>query len=311
MILENYLKVVPSGANISYYKNLGYEIKKHCPIDIKYEDVQKGSGVEEKLRCDICGEIYERKHYEAIRYREKYDEKDICLSCIKKINIEKSKNAVKDKYGVDFPLQSKEIKDKTIQTTLKKYGVKYTLSNKEIRNKAHEIFLNRMKEDEDGTFIKESNEKRKETCLKKYGAEFAAKSPLVREKITKTLKNNGAIPTSKQQIEVFNLLKQHFLNNVVELNYPVSSLFLDILFITKNGIKIDIEYDGWYWHQDETKDRKRDEVIKKYGYKILRIKSGTKIPSIDQIKNSINYLMEKGNNYSHIILEDWKEPTDK
>ena len=38
------------------------------------------------------------------------------------------------------------------------------------------------------------------------------------------------------------------------------------LFINQN--KIDIEYDGWYWHQDKQKDIVRDNLIKRQGYKI-------------------------------------------
>jgi len=65
----------------------------------------------------------------------------------------------------------------------------------------------------------------------------------------------------------------NMLNNKYEikLNYPLSNVSLDIaLFI--DDIKIDIEYDGWYWHKDQQKDRRRDEFLKSQGWKILELK---------------------------------------
>ena len=66
-----------------------------------------------------------------------------------------------------------------------------------------------------------------------------------------TLCKKGECPTSKQQLELFEIIKNKY--SFVELNYPYSSCVLDI-YICINNIKIDIEYDGWYWHQDQQRD---------------------------------------------------------
>ena len=73
-----------------------------------------------------------------------------------------------------------------------------------------------------------------------------------------------------------------------------------------NGIKVDIEYDGFHWHQDAEKDRRRDEVVKNNGYKVLRIKSGHKIPTIEQLQEAFEYLSKPDTTFTQIILSDWK-----
>lgn len=191
----------------------------------------------------------------------------------------KIKDTIKRKYGVEYISQSEEIKKKCIQTSLKHYGVKYPMQNKEVREKA------------------------KATNLKKYGYEELGSCPEIIEKRIKTLCNSGKQKTSKQQLKLYNLLKEQY--NDVKLNYPFGRLSLDIALFIEN-IKIDIEYDGWYWHQDQNKDRRRDYFLKGNDWKILRIKSGRSIPNIHLINEKILELLN-GKNYTQIVLDDWKE----
>ena len=58
------------------------------------------------------------------------------------------------------------------------------------------------------------------------------------------------------------MLEEIYPDYFSELNYVLSSLFLDIILIVNDEIKIDIEYDGNYWHKDSQKDRRRDEYVK-------------------------------------------------
>lgn len=97
------------------------------------------------------------------------------------------------------------------------------------------------------------------------------------------------------------MLKKEYGN--CELNKQCGSNILDCVVIIGN-IKIDVEYDGSYWHQDEQKDRRRDEVVKSYGYKILRIRGGHKLPTLSQLQEAINYLCIDGNNFSRIRLNE-------
>ena len=49
--------------------------------------------------------------------------------------------------------------------------------------------------------------------------------------------------------------------------------------------KIAIEYDCWYWHQDEEKDRIRQEQLEKLGWRFIRYRD--RVPSIEELRNNI------------------------
>lgn len=70
-----------------------------------------------------------------------------------------------------------------------------------------------------------------------------------------------------------------------------------------NDSKIDVEYDGWYYHKDKQDyDNRRDIFVQSNGYKVLRIKGNYQIPTEEQLQEAINYLV-KGNLYAKIILD--------
>ena len=71
-----------------------------------------------------------------------------------------------EKYGVENPLQNKEIQEKIKKTCLKKYGTKNPLQNKEIR------------------------EKQKQTCLKNHGVEHHSQKKEISLKAAKTQNNS-------------------------------------------------------------------------------------------------------------------------
>lgn len=151
-------------------------------------------------------------------------------------------------------------------------------------------------------------EKSKNTCLQKYGVEHYSQTQEyrdsnVKEKILKGMVKNNNIPISSQEIKVCEMLKSLYGNDNCFPSYVLKNVVMDCMVIIKN-IKVDIEYDGWYWHKNRQKeDRRRDEFIKSQGYKILRIKAKREIPSYEQILESINKLIETNHNYNEIILD--------
>ena len=235
------------------------------------------------------------------------------------------KNTCLEKYGYESHTKNEEVKEKIYKTNIERYGVKYLMQNEKIKNKIKNtnmikyggnspsssiIIRNKIKRTnlkkygvECYTQTEEFKSKYKNTCQKKYGVDNVSQIQEVKEKKNKSFYKNGTISTSSQQIEVFNLLKNDNYN--VELNYPVSLCSLDVaLFI--NNIKINIEYDGWYWHNPK-KDRKRDEFLKSQGWKIFRIKSSHKVPSLEQIKEGIFKLVNSDRSFTQIYLDDWNE----
>lgn len=217
----------------------------------------------------------------------------------------KVKESLKEKYGVENCQQIPEVKNKSIQTNLKKYGSENVFSSEIIKEKIKETILKKYG-CESPTQSLEVKEKRKKTFNQKYGVDYPLQYPDFQEKVRKTLYENNTTPTSSQQKELFEILKKLYPNCLVELNYPLNKLSLDIRLQFPNRTCVDVEYDGWYWHQDKKKDRARDEVVKKQGYKILRIKSGTLLPSEEQLKQKIDNLIVEDYSYTDIVLQDFK-----
>lgn len=186
-----------------------------------------------------------------------------------------------ERYGGNSPACSKEVMDKVRATNLERYGVETALQNEGVRQKA----IN--------------------TTLQRYGVKYASQSPIIQEKIAQTYYRNSSIKTSSQQVAIYELLHNEGYN--VELNYPVSRISTDIgLFI--NDIKIDVEYDGWYFHKDkQNEDRKRDEFLKSQGWKILRIKSRRKLPTMKELQYAIDKLVNTDRSFTQIKLDDWGE----
>ena len=97
----------------------------------------------------------------------------------------------------------------------------------------------------------------------------------------------------------------------VKINYPVDKFSLDIALFYCNQ-KIDIEYDGWYWHQDKHKDAIRNGVlINKCGWKVIRVKSGNLLPDITCLNDAIKTVAHTEQNLYSIKLSDWKENYNK
>lgn len=193
----------------------------------------------------------------------------------------KTKKTNNKKYGVDWHGQSEEIKKKIKLTMNEKYGVDNAFQSEKIKNKIKKHYLDA------------------------YGVEYPMQVAWIKEKASRTLFKNGSCPVSKQQIEVYENLKHEGYN--VELNYPVDTINVDVaLFV--DDMKIGIEYDAWYWHKTrEQQDRRRDEHLKKIGWKILRIRSNRNIPDNNVLISSIQKLIDTGRTFTQIFMDDWGE----
>lgn len=85
------------------------------------------------------------------------------------------------------------------------------------------------------------------------------------------------------------------------LNEPCGPHSLDC-FIEVDGVKIDVEYDGRYWHRDKQKDRRRDEVVKSKGYKVIRVESNRALPTKEQIRSAVQTLLDTDKKFIQIKL---------
>ena len=213
-----------------------------------------------------------------------------------------------EKYGVPHPIQSEVVREKIRKTFLEKYGCENPLFHKETREKAKQSVLE--KYGVDNVFQSpQIKEKIKTTCMEKYGVEYAIASDKVREKITQGFLKMGSTYTSKPQMQIYDLLSEKYGKENVTLNKNFRWYFLDVVVVV-NGIIFDIEYDGAFYHQNQQRDAHRDNIIKKK-YKILRIRGGHFVPSIEEIEEKINYMIQNNIDIDYIYMKDWIKFQDK
>ena len=97
-----------------------------------------------------------------------------------------------DRYGVESPLQSDEIKNKLIQTNMERYGVPYVMQNPDVQAKQR---LTAETNGGYGTANPEVRAKIQNTVIEKYGVDNILKSPDIREKIQATNLERYGTPT--------------------------------------------------------------------------------------------------------------------
>lgn len=260
-------------------KEIKEKIKNTCLENYGVENPFQSKEVKEKIK-NTCLEKYGVENY-----------------CVLEDFIKNREDKNIEKYGFSNCFSSSIVKDKIANTNLEKYGVACVSKNEKVKEKIKATNLKKYGVD---SYFKtpECKEKIKQTNLKKYGYEYSLQSPVVRKKISDTMNANGTCKTSKQQLLLCDILKKKYGN--CELNYPCGSCFLDCVVII-DGVKIDAEYDGKYWHeQRKNQDRKRDEFVKKQGYKILRIISEKEVPSIEEIDIAIQKLLKTDRTFTKI-----------
>ena len=151
------------------------------------------------------------------------------------------------------------------------------------------------------------NQKAQLTNLQKYGVRNPQQNPKIKAKAIKTLSQHGSVPTSKQQVIIYEMIKTKYPD--AELNYPHSTCSLDV-YLVANGVQIDIEYDAKFFH-DKQRDIKRDKFLQSQGFKILRVRSGHLLPTEQELFDAIDYLANTEHHFKEIVLSDWKEKEEE
>lgn len=329
MLLTNKIDVFVTARTINHYKAKGYSIPTRYSekmnkevldssvsilVDIK--DLPKTSRTKIQYKCDCCGEIRSIAYKDWIK-RKYIELGDLCKDCAIKIKlpqamldkygydncanvpsiINKKKNTNLEKYSNEWSVASSKVRDNIASTLLDKYGCKNPMENESVKQK----MINTNKERYGGNSPSCSQEVRAkiiQTCLEKYGAVNPYQSKEIQEKARLSRCKNGNVPSSKPEKAVCDLLQDMYGVSNCYHNYPVGNLSLDCLLIVDNQ-RIDIEYDGFYWHKNrEKQDRARNAVLMNEGYKIIRIKGNNRdtIPTKEQLQNAVDYLV-KGNHH--------------
>lgn len=339
MIVPNqYFDVTVYSTAVRHYRNLGYDVKLGDTITVPLKDLNNSNESRIKLQCDECGKIYETS-YKSFFKHGLDKSKHYCKQCLLQVAVkekygvssalaipsvqEKAQQTRMEKYGAympsDQPERTKQTKtlkygedygkvlsDKAAETNLKKYGHKYPMQVASIRDKSRQT-VNEKYGVSNILQAESIKQKKQLTCMEKYGVKTPLENPEFLQKALESTSKHGEIKTSTQQIEIYKLISSLYPSCSVFINKTFRGFCFDIALVsTLFNFKIDIEYDGWYWHQDEQRDRRRDEISKSYGWKVLRIKGSHKLPTEEQLIKAIDKLVG-GYSYTQIILDDWKE----
>jgi hypothetical protein len=127
MILTREIIVKINESNLSYYEELGYDVTIGEALIIPIELLSTGSHYKIDCKCDKCGLIKEVIFKNYVKYDNRWGEY-FCRKCSEG----KRKKTLKENYGVEYPIQSKEIKKKIEKSMIEKFGVNNPSKSKEI-----------------------------------------------------------------------------------------------------------------------------------------------------------------------------------
>ena len=289
------------GPTLQHYRNLGYDVQYLDIIQVPVEHLTKGSKVAVQVKCDVCGKEFSRPYKQYLHYHSRGID-----TCNEHKNI-KTKVTCMEKYGVENIFQYDEFKGKHRKTCLERYGHEYISQVPKIRQKIEDTCYEKYG-GSNPMYSNEIKEKVAKTNLERYGVTMPLQNNIVKEKAVQSYYKNGTIKTSTEQEVLYKIIKEQYACS--ELNKPFDSCFLDI-YLCVDGVEIDIEYDGWYWHQDAIRDIRRDKHLQSRGVKVLRIRSGSLLPTEKELFAAIDELVTTDRKFKEIILSDWKQPNNK
>ena len=319
--------------------------KMRQPLTVRAEDLPEGSHMRVKVICDYCGKTFNKIYANFIREHNDITGKDCCKACQPKkfaeffqINYnvdnpfqldvckEKSKATCIGKYGVVNSAQSEIVKNKIKATNLERYGNSCTLQADAIKQKAQNTSMDKygvknvFELPEVQEKIRQTNATRygegniahtpeiaakiRATNLERYGVPYTTQAPEIIAKMRETLYNNGSVPSSKAEREMCEMLHEMYGIDNCRDNYALDRLNMDCL-VDVDGILIDFEYDGQYWHKDrEDYDRRRNYYLLDKGYRIIRIKANKKdeLPTKQQIQEAVDYLVKDNHHLVYIDM---------
>lgn len=225
-------------------------------------------------------QLQEIKEKSALTCLEKYGENnysktDVCRKQVTETNLKC--------LGVDSPLRNKEIMQRLKNTNLQRYGVENVSETAFVKERVKRTNLERYGVE---CVLQSEEIKQKIACtnLKKYGVYNVSQSSEIKKKISESFYKNGTVKTSKQQKYLCNL---YFGN----LNYVVGYYNVDIALPEKkwcieydgSGHSICVEYGTFTQEEFEQKEIIRNNVIKREGYKQIRIISSKDLLPSDEI----------------------------
>jgi hypothetical protein len=134
MILTREILIKINESNYSYYEELGYYVTIGETLEIPIELLSTGSHYKIECKCDGCGVQKEVIFKNYVKYDNRWGEY-FCRKCSES----KRKATLKENYGVEYPIQSKEIRKKIEKTMIQKFGVDNPSKSKEILARKNKV----------------------------------------------------------------------------------------------------------------------------------------------------------------------------
>ena len=256
----------PKGKAATYYKNLGYNWLKGENITVPICDLQIHSNMPVQCMCDYCHATFTMTYNTYNRAINSIVSKLACEQCGHTKNTE----VLMITYGVKNISQIPGITEKKIHTNILKYGMLYTQTD-ECKQKVINTDIQKY-----GTPFHALNDavqqKKINTNMFRYGSSNPFGNSNVKEKIINTKYKNGLVATSKQQEYICKLYH-------MTLNYPIKKWNVDMAdlenkFVTEfdgGGHFLQVKLGTMTLDEFEQRERVRELMIKREGYKMMRI----------------------------------------
>ena len=229
--------------------------------------------------CPVC----HRKYGQTIDLNIDDDYPGHCsCSCTQLDKIVRDKNAATnmERYGVVNGAQSRQAQEKMKAACLEKYGVDNVFKSEYFKNK----------------IIKQN--------LEKYGVRNPHQRPEVIEKTKRTnLKKYGSVVppnfkcynTSKGEKEIYEKCREFYSGIIIQNDtQALGGLELDIWI---PDMKLEIEYDGDYWHSIpamKKRDIFKDRLCKEKNITLVRIGQHDYISHPDMVIDNLRKLLTEG-----------------
>lgn len=116
MILTKTINFKLNQFNSHYFKKIGYDVEGKEYIDVRIEDIGKGTMIKIEVKCDVCG------HHKTIGYRKywKNFNKYGVYSCSNKCSMFKNERTNLERYGVTHQCQSEITINNIIKTKIER-----------------------------------------------------------------------------------------------------------------------------------------------------------------------------------------------
>lgn len=184
-----------------------------------------------------------------------------CLVCNKLTKFVTVHDGYKEFCSHKCSANSDKVRQKTVQTNLKRYGHQHSFCSEPIKAKIKQTNLERY--GVDSPFKSEEiQHKIKQTNLERYGFEVASKSDKAKQALKEHWDNLSA--EQKQQI-----LDKRSQTNLEKFGFEVASKSKNVRLKLSSAITNKVK-DGWTPQTEESKDKRRITMIRRYGvpYKI-------------------------------------------